>query len=243
MARAAAEFPEPFRRRSIAGLIHERFRPPTFEMAFRGEAPEPVCTVEEIILVAYPSTDAYWHGWLYGWPSFETLIARIAETSATSEIDLRRRRNLLRAVVGRAPLLRLSPTITMAHWLANHPDAVELMPASLVAYLARAPATPAAPKDSKKVMPAEGAALEPQPGDTSDDVPITSEADAAWAYTVRLAEARASTGHPPKRDADYEWAARVWLTRKWFHVTQDMIDRWRGLLLTDAEKRGGAPHK
>jgi hypothetical protein len=136
----------------------------------------------------------------------------------------------------------------MAHWLANHPDAVELMPASLVAYLARAPATPAAqrssdpPKDNEKVMPAEGAASVPQSGDTSD-VPITSEADAAWAYTVRLAEARASTGHPPTREADNEWALWVWTIKKWFHVTQSMIALWRRLLLTADEKRGGAPHK
>jgi hypothetical protein len=99
----------------------------------------------------------------------------------------------------------------------------------------------APPLEQEEAMPAEGAVGEAKPEATSEDTPITSEADAAQAYLARLNNERDSTGRPPTRDADYyQWAFRV--RRKWrFHVTQDMIDEWRRALLTDDKKKGGAP--
>jgi hypothetical protein len=97
-------------------------------------------------------------------------------------------------------------------------------------------------KPEEEAMPAGCAAAEPKPEVASEEVAISSEAAAAQEYIERLHNERESTGRAPTRDADYEWAAWVWQTRR-FHVTQDMIDGWRRVLLTADEKRGGAPSR
>jgi hypothetical protein len=116
-------------------------------------------------------------------------------------------------------------------------------------YTALRTAAPSGPGDtpSDVAMPvgdAAGTAMPPAtpaPATSNDEPPIASEAGAAWAYLERLTKERQSTEHPPTRADDYfEWAPYV--RRRWgFPVTQQMIDDWRRILLTDDEKRGGAP--
>jgi hypothetical protein len=96
--------------------------------------------------------------------------------------------------------------------------------------------------DDESAMPAEGAAKKAEPETISEGARIGAEADAAWEYTVRLAKERESTGYPPTRAADFNWAAQMRLSGQ-FHLTQDLIKLLRSLLLTEAEKKGGAPRR
>jgi hypothetical protein len=136
LARAAAELPEPQRRHAVAGLIRERFGAEEFKAAFRGDPPVIPCTVEEIILCAYPTTGHYWRAWLYGRLDRYELIRRLAEATAVSEIDLQRRRRRLDVALAACPLnIDDSAAEVATRWLADHPDAEGLLPPSLVSYL------------------------------------------------------------------------------------------------------------
>jgi hypothetical protein len=161
-ARVAAELPGANRRRAVTGLIHERFRV-ELEAAFRGDAPDIPCTVEEIILGAYPTTDHYWRAWLHGWLPRDELIDRLAEASAISEIDLQRRCRLLREALAACPLdIDNSAATVGARWLAEHPDSEGLLHPSLLAYLSP-PDTVAAPLPSRPPAPEDPPSDPPPP--------------------------------------------------------------------------------
>jgi hypothetical protein len=199
LARAAREFPGALRRRAIADLIHERYRQER-EAAFRGDAPDITVTVEEVVLCAYATANAYWGAWLHDPLPPGELVARLAEVSATSETDLLRRTQLLQEVVAKCPLdLAHSTARDVARWLIEHPDSDGLLPPSLLAYLlpAAEPTAPAPTTGSASAPPA-AAAAEPTP-----------EAQLQARYDARLTET-----HVPTIEEDRIWATQQGVLQK-----------------------------
>jgi hypothetical protein len=242
-ARDAGELPGASRRRAVAGLIHERFRAEELEAAFRGDAPDIPCTVEEIILSAYPTTDYYWRAWLNGRLPRDELIDRLAEASAISEIDLQRRCRLLREVLAACPLdIENSAATVGARWLADHPDAEGLLPSSLLTYLSgtqrryeacTVERTASPPAGEQEAMPAAAAADAAQPEST----PRTEE-ESETAFVRQLAGERASTGYCASRVEHFAWGAA-----QTPRIPQATIVKWRRRHLTADERKPGArPH-
>jgi hypothetical protein len=138
-AEAAATLPEPFRRRAILGIIEERLLAATPEARFQGEFPDNPGPIEPFIFAAYPAIERFWRAWLYDPLSANELIHLMATTAATGMIDRQRRSNLLRPVVERySGDIATDTAATVVRWLSDHPDAEEVLPPSVIAYLNRA---------------------------------------------------------------------------------------------------------
>jgi hypothetical protein len=207
LGRAAAEFPEPFRRHAIADLIHERFRQ-EIEAALRVELPVIPCTVEEMILTAYPTTDHYWLAWLYGLLSQETLITRLAEATAISESDLQRRIRLLRQALAACPGdIDTGTAITAARWLADHPDAEGVLPSSLLTYMAGTQRRYEA-CTVERTAPPQTTARATAPA-AADDDEATPETRLQARYDARVTEK-----HVPTIEEDRAWAKQQGIRQK-----------------------------
>jgi hypothetical protein len=218
-ARAVRELPEPDRRNAILGIIKERYAQ-TWEAFFRGDRPEIPCSIEDVILCAYETTDRFWRGCLHdAWPH-ATIIDLLAITAATSGLDEQRRRRLLDLVLVRYPgAVNTVPAAGVARWLAQHPDAEELVHPTLAAYLDPAaqrsdnpsPDEPAPCIEDKRVDEAPFQA-NPERGSTKKTPP--TPADLVVAYL-------ASTSEPSARGLKrYRFA---------LHLSRDRAYDWKTL--------------
>lgn len=136
-AAAAGRLPEPGRRERIFYLTLYRFTPS------EGQPTVPEVSADDFIEAAYPSTAGYpgthyfWHSWLQGRISPIELADCLARMAATNVADWHQRWDRLEHALSRRPNAREDDEgALVAAWLASCLDVQELLPASLLDYLA-----------------------------------------------------------------------------------------------------------
>jgi hypothetical protein len=145
MARGASAWPEPQRRHSVKGLIHERIRiVPTWQtQGRRGREIKPVamltqpfldCSEADIFQAAYgdPEGRDYWQAWLFEQRPAPELADLLATHVAENDDELHR---IKRVIVDSLEGYSLDDTFDRTLWLFENPNTRQFIPESLARLL------------------------------------------------------------------------------------------------------------
>ena len=133
MARAAAAFPEPYRRQSVMGLMRDRYR--SVLSAADPRAGDFPCTEAEVFYAGYGDATGrdYWSAWFFPGKANANQVAwLIAAHASRSDEEFERVRKRLATAL---ELIGARPSREMAQHLVADPDTSRFVPASLQAFL------------------------------------------------------------------------------------------------------------